>query len=324
MYRLIMAITFVCTGLWMPHAAAQTVIVDEVVATVGADPILRSEILDEIQPMLSTLQSSTGSEEAFNREVERVFREALEQAIEQKVLYRQARQLGMQVPEDAVEERLTMIRRQYDTEEEFNRLLRESGESLSDFRESMRQQIMAISFGMQKRREFEQQVVVTESDLAQYFQDNREQFIRSERVQVRRIFLAAGQDAAERDSVRAQLDSLRDELVLGADFATLATRHSEGPDADNGGLVGWVQRGDLVEALEEEVFDLPEGEISEPVETDFGFHLLRVDAREGEHTPSYDDVRTQIEPMLRSQRADERYRRWMEDLRRRSQVRVLM
>lgn len=305
-------------------AVGQTTIVDEIVATVGSEPILRSDILDEIQPLIMNLQATTTSQEAFNRELEKIFREALDMAIDQKILYRQAQQMGMQVPDDAIEERLTMIRRQYDSEEEFNRLLQQSGETLSDFRESMRQQIMAISFGMQKRREFEQQVVVTESDMAQYFQDNRNQFVRSERVQVRRIFLGAGQDADDRSRVRTQLESLRDELVLGADFAALATRHSEGPDADNGGLVGWVQRNDLVEALEVIVFDLPEGELSEVVETDFGFHLLRVDAREGESVPTYDQVRTQIEPMLRSQRADERYRRWMDDLRRRSRVRVLI
>lgn len=305
-------------------APAQTTIVDEVVATVGNEPILRSEILEEIQPMISSLQSSTSSEEAFNQELEQIFREALEQAIEQKILYRQAQQLGMQVPDEAVEERLSMIRQQYDSEEEFNRLLEQAGESMSDFRESLRKQILAISFGMQKRQEFEQQVVVTESDMAQYFQDHQEEFVRSERVQVRRIFLTAGQDEAERARVRAQLESLREELILGADFATLATRHSEGPDAENGGLVGWVQRNDLVAPLEEVAFELPVGEISEPIETEFGFHLLKVDAREGEHIPTYDDVRTQIEPMLRSQRAEERYRRWIQDLRRRSQVRVMI
>ncbi len=315
-----------CVGIMLFTGAAvgQTTIVDEIVATVGSEPILRSDILDEIQPLIMNLQATITSQEAFNRELEKVFRDALDQAIDQKILYRQAQQMGMQVPDDAIEERLTMIRRQYDSEEEFNRILQQSGETLSDFRDSMRKQIMAISFGMQKRREFEQQVVVTESDMAQYFQDNRNQFVRSERVQVRRIFLGAGQEAGERARVRTQLESLRDELLLGADFATLATRHSEGPDADNGGLVGWVQRNDLVEALEVVVFDLPEGEISDLVETDFGFHLLRVDAREGESVPTYDQVRTQIEPMLRSQRADERYRRWMDDLRHRSRVRVLI
>jgi parvulin-like peptidyl-prolyl isomerase len=294
-------------GLAVASAAE---VVDAIVATVDTEPILQSDLMSQA----SMVEGDPNM----------ALQEVLDKAIEQKILYRQAMLAGLDVPETTVEERLDAIRGNYDSNEAFMKALEEAGETLSDFRDSLRKQIIAISMGMRKRTEFEKDVVITEADMRQYYQDHQEEFSRPERVQMRRLFLGATKDPADRAKVRARLEALRDELELGADFGELAKTHSEGPDAAAGGLVGWVQRGDLVPELENEVFKLQSGEVSPVIETEWGFHLLRADDRQEAGEANYDEVRSEIEPILRAELARDRYDSWLQELRKRSRVRVMM
>lgn len=299
-------------------------LVDAVVASVDKEVILRSELLDEIAPLLATLQSTGVSGQEAAADAEKALREALDQAIERKILYRQAQLAGLEVPEKDVEERLNKIKKQYASQDDFLKLLEEAGETISDFRDRLRKQIMAISMGMRKRQEFEKEAVISEAEVSQYYTDHASEFARPERVRLRRIFLSADKDAQARALVKARIEALRDELLLGADFATLAREHSSGPDAAEGGLVGWVVRGDLVPELENAAFTAESGAISDIVETEWGFHLLKVEVHEQAGQAAYEEVRTEIEPRLRAHYADERYRKWMEELRKRSRVRVFI
>lgn len=299
-------------------------VVDQIVATVDSEIILYSDLLDEAAPLLSDLQAKATSQEAYASEKAEVIEEALDTAIERRILYREAQLAGIQVTDKDVEERLNKIIAGYDSQEQFRQALEEAGETMGDLRENLRKQIMAISFGMQKHKAFEEEVVISEAEMQQYYQDNSAEFSEAERVKLRRIFLGAPSDPAERAKVKARLEALAEEARQGADFAALAKQHSEGPDAADSGLMGWVAKGDLVPELEAAAFSLPAGGISEVIETQWGFHLLRVDEKNESGVSTYESSRTQIEPALRAKYADERYEKWIAELRKRSRVRVFI
>lgn len=298
--------------------------VDQIAATVDTEVILLSDVLSEITPLLEDLRLKAASSQAFEQDKANAVREALDTAIERKILYREALLAGIEVTDKDVEERLNKIIQGYNSAEEFRRALEEAGESMSDFRESLRKQIMAISVGVQKHRTFEQEAVISESEARQYYQDHPDEFSRPERVKLRRIFLGAGDNAEDRARAKARLETIAEEARLGADFAELAKQYSEGPDAADGGLMGWVGRGDLVAELEAAAFALPEGGVSEVVETQWGFHLLKAEDKEDAGLASFEEARTEIEPLLRSRYADERYQKWIAELRKRSRVRVFL
>jgi len=283
-----------------------------------------STAMDEIAPLLASLQGTGVSGQDAAADAEKALREALDQAIERKILYRQALLAGLEIPDNEVEERLDKIKKQYASQDDFLKLLEEAGETMSDFRDRLRKQIMAISMGMRKRQEFEKEAVISEAEVSQYYTEHASEFARPERVRLRRIFLSADKDAPSRALVKARIEALRDEILLGADFATLAREHSSGPDAAEGGLVGGVVRGALVPELETAAFALESGAVSEVVETEWGFHLLKVEVHEPAGQAAYEEVRTEIEPRLRAHYADERYRKWMDELRKRSRVRVFI
>ena len=177
--------------LFAATASAAGLLVDGVVASVGNEPILQSDLIQDAGPVIQNLRSSATSQEQFQAEVEKALRAALDQAIEYQLLYQEADKAGIKVPEDDVEKRLDTIRKQYESSEAFQKALEESGRTISEFRERIRRQIMAMSMSIGKRREFEKQANVSESDMAQYYQDHQADFVHPPRVQVRRIFIAA-------------------------------------------------------------------------------------------------------------------------------------
>ena len=94
--------------------------------------------------------------------------------------------------------------------------------------------------------------------------------------------------------------------------------------AEDGGIIGWVQRGDLKGPLDEAAFALGEGEVSGAIETEEGFHLVKVEKKEAAGLATLDDARKDIEPELRRAAAGEKFKKWMEDLRKRSKVQVFI
>ena len=308
--------------LWAVGSSAETV--DGVVATVGPEVILESEIMQEIAPIVNDLRKSVTDPKVYQEKVQEQVHLALEQAVDYKILLREAKMAGIEVKDDAVEERIGEIKKRFKSTEEFNKELEKAGETLSDFRNRARKQILAIMMGMKKRREFEKAAEVTETDVQKYYEENKEKFSHPERVQVRRIFLAAGKDSKERKSAKGRLEEIKKQLDAGADFAELAKNHSTGPEAEKGGLLGWVNRGDLVKELEDGAFALPAGAISKVLETEGGFVLLKVEKKEESGTMSVEEARTQIEPELRAKFAGAKFDKWMSELRKRSRVRIFL
>jgi parvulin-like peptidyl-prolyl isomerase len=160
--------------------------------------------------------------------------------------------------------------------------------------------------------------------MVQYYKENEKKFAHPERVSLRRIFLAAGTDPQERAQAKARLEEVRKQLDAGADFAELAKTYSAGPEASQGGLMGWVTKDGLVQHLSDAAFSLPEGDVSNPLETEGGVVLLKVDKKEPAGTISLDEARKQIEPELRDKFAEEKYKKWIGELRKRSRVRIFL
>lgn len=297
--------------------------VDQVMASVGTEPILLSEVMAEIAPQIRDLRARARNEAEFTQAADELVGAALEQAIENKILLREAMLAGIEIDEDTVNKRLQEVRALYPSSEEFMKDLQQAGETMGDLRERLRKQLMARSMAVRKRRQFEREITVTESEVAQYYQDNRRDFDRPERARVRQIFIESEDGADARAVARARIDELKKELDAGADFQALAKAHSQAPGADEGGIIGWVVRGDLVAVLEQAVFSLPEGGVSGVLESPGGFHILQIEQREEAGQATLDEVRREIQPILRDRAAGERYRKWMAELRKQSRVKVL-
>jgi peptidyl-prolyl cis-trans isomerase D len=156
-----------------------------------------------------------------------------------------------------------------------------------------------------------QKVEVTPQDLQRYYNDRRDQFRVSEQVDVRHILVQtppAGADGkvdpAAVEAARKKAEDILKQLRAGADFATLAKKYSDDPGSkEEGGLYHGVTRGRMVPEFERAAFSLPPGQISDLVQTQFGFHILKVENHQQAHVQTLEEVRDRIEPQVWEEKA---------------------
>lgn len=153
-------------------------------------------------------------------------------------------------------------------------------------------------------------VEVSDEALQQYFRDHRAEFVAREEREMRHVLIAIAAGAGDEDVARAQAkaDDLLAQLRGGADFASVAQENSDDPgSAQSGGDLGWVERGLMVAAFEDAAFALPKGELSDPVRTEFGFHIIQVTDVRGGSDASFADMREKIEAAYRKFEAENLY-----------------
>jgi peptidyl-prolyl cis-trans isomerase D len=125
------------------------------------------------------------------------------------------------------------------------------------------------------------QVSVSDAEIATYYNAHKDEFKRPARAQIQIVSIPKEPNAADTASARQAAESAREEIAKGADFATVAKRVSKDPgSAAQGGDLGNVRKGQMVPAFDQAVWSLPVGEVSAPVQTQFGFHVIQVQSRD--------------------------------------------
>ena len=150
-------------------------------------------------------------------------------------------------------------------------------------------------------------VDVPEEQLLERYQFARESYTSAEYRTASHILLTVedGISKDESDQVRDRLADIRAQIVTGGDFASLARQYSEDPgSAADGGNLGEIEKGMMVQPFEKALFSMQVGALSEPIKTTFGWHLIKLDQVSGGETRSYDEVRVEIEDEIRSDLAE--------------------
>ena len=165
-------------------------------------------------------------------------------------------------------------------------------------------------------------VQVTHDDLQAYYNGHRDQYRVAEQVKVSHILIKtplAGPDGKvdEKGVAEAQrrAEDLLKQLKAGAKFEDLAKKNSEDTgSAKEGGSLGWIGKGRTVPEFEKAAFSLPKGQISDLVKSSYGFHIIRVDDKQDAHMKTLDDVKGEIEPILKQQKTHEAAQKQAEEL----------
>jgi len=149
-------------------------------------------------------------------------------------------------------------------------------------------------------------VEVTDGQIAQYYEQHKEEFRQEEQVRARHIlFKIAQQAGAEEEArVRGEAETTLQRIQAGEDFAALASQLSEDPvSAQQGGDLGFFKRGEMVKPFEEMAFGLKPGVVSDPVRTDFGYHLIKVEEMQEAGYEPVEAVRAELRTRLAREEA---------------------
>src|SRR5690606_26384477 len=188
------------------------------------------------------------------------------------------------------------------TDEQVEEHYREFGERY------MTEETAAIEYVELKRSDLAAEVDVDEATIRDYYEQRRNEFRTEEERAASHILITAGAGETDEEA-RARAEALVERIRAGEDFAALAAEHSDDPGtASSGGDLGWITRGMLDSAFTDALYELAEvGDVSDPVKTDFGWHIIRFNAvRPGEER-SFEEVRDQLAEEYRIERVDDIY-----------------
>jgi peptidyl-prolyl cis-trans isomerase D len=179
-----------------------------------------------------------------------------------------------------------------------------------------------IKYAVLDTGKIESGVQITRDDLQAYYNQHRDQYREAEQAKVSHILIKTplpGPDGKvdEKGVADAQrrAEDLLKQLKAGGNFEDLAKKYSEDPgSAKEGGSLGWIGKGRTVPEFEKAAFSLPKGQISNLVKSSYGFHIIRVDDRQDAHMKTLDEVKAEIEPLVKQQKTQEMAQKQAENL----------
>jgi len=154
---------------------------------------------------------------------------------------------------------------------------------------------------------FKDKVKISDERIAEYYEGHPEEFRIEKRVKARHILIKVDEGADEKtvESKKAEARRIYDMAVAGQDFAALAKKYSQGPSKDQGGDLGWFSRDKMVASFADKAFAMQAGEISEPVRTRFGWHIIKVEQIEEASTKALEAAADGIRRKLMDEKARE-------------------
>jgi len=284
-----------------PEAIQKTVI-----ATVGEEKITKGD-LDKIMSRYDAqLKQQYGNDYATNdkmkTQITQIKKQQLDNLVTEKIFLKKATDLNLKPSDDEInkkiDEQITQIKAQYPAEGQFESVLKENGITEDELKESFKTQIIASAV----QDDIIKDVEVTDEDVQIYYDENKDAQYKVGAGATASHILVADEETAKK--LKAKLDA-------GADFAKLAKENSTDPGSkDKGGNLGFVAYNskDLVAEFMEGFKTLKEGEVSAPVKSQFGYHLIKATGLKGEEVTPLDKVKDQIKSTLLQQKQSEAFK----------------
>lgn len=288
-------------------------IVDRIMAVVNRKVIT----LFDVQQAEQVLREDSGIAQLTQEDV-------VNYLIEQELIFQAAEAEGILITEDDLQNALNGVKQQYQlqSDDALKDALAREGKTLNDFRAEIRRQLKIAKIVNQEVRA---KVDVTEADIQAVYQEQiTQQSQPPETRTVRQILLTVPEnaDAAQVEQINTQAEQLVQQLRAGADFATLAKAYSAHESAQAGGELGTFKPGELAAPFDV-AFTLKSGEISDPLRSEKGFHILTAQITSAQSPASEDNLKKQIENKLLIEKTDARYQEWVETLKQQAYIEII-
>jgi parvulin-like peptidyl-prolyl isomerase len=292
----------------------------EVVARVNGSAIERGEF----ERAVKTVEGQAGGPVPPDRR-DAIYRQLLDQLVALRLLSQEAAALKIAVPDADVDSRIAEIKKQFPDEPAFTAALAQRQMTPDKLKNEIRMQLLAMKV---VETQIGPAVNVVDADVNDFYAKNPDKFQEPEAVRVAHILIRTPEnaDAAAKQKAKAEAASVLAQLRKGADFAAMAKQHSQDPgSAANGGDLGFVPKGQTVPAFEQAAFALTKpGQLSIVVESPFGFHIIKLIAHRDGRTVPLPEVKAQIEQFLRQQKMQEKTAAYVEQLKKKGKVEILM
>lgn len=296
-------------------------VVDRIVALVNNEVLTLSELEETGRHIFDQVQQSTSPSEREEK-LREVRKAVLDQLIENKLLDQEIRNRKIEIPEREVDAAIQeVMTHNHLTENELKKALAKDGLTYSYYRQRIREDLGKMHL---INREIKSKIVIKEEELRKTYSQNLKEYTDQLEVKVQQIFLPIPQFATEEQitTIRKEAQSILGKARQGEDFAQLALSYSKGPEAREGGVLGFFKPKELRPELEEAAFKLKPGELSDLIKSQEGFHILRVMERKGGEPKPFAEVQDKIRDEMVQAEGERQFREWMKALRAKAYVEV--
>lgn len=225
----------------------------------------------------------------------------LDMMIDEKLQLKKAEELAITVSDEELNNEIENAKKYFDTEEKFNEFLKGQGIDQEYLKDSYKRELTIKKL----TDKLTENISVTDQEIEAYYNTHQDEFVS---VKASHILL----------DTREEAEKILQRVKTGEDFAKLAKECSKDPTAkENSGDLDYFRRGDVVEPFEEAAFALKPGEISEIVQTDFGFHIIKV---EDNKLDKFENVKEQLKADMLSKKKSGEYNKLLEEMRKNTEI----
>ena len=285
--------------------------------------VITQDILD--REMVRYQQGIQSTEKALDdSQLSSIKKQALENIIGAELLYQESQKKGIKVDETEVDKQFEEIKKQYSSESEFQDLLKKMNLNETTVKSYMITRGLAIKELIDK--EIIQKVVVSDEETKAYYDNNAAIFKQPELVKASHILIKVDPkgDESQKKASLAKIEEIQEKVRKGEDFAALAREYSQGPSNVKGGDLGYFSRDQMVKPFSDAAFLLKIGDVSGIVETEYGYHLIKVTDRKDETPLDLEVVKDRLQQVLRQDKARKNMEQYVAELREKAKVEILI
>ncbi|HEY3940282.1 MAG TPA: peptidylprolyl isomerase [Bryobacteraceae bacterium] len=297
-------------------AADNPVIVDQIVAKVNGDIVSQDEIQRLQKEMVQELKAQGANGAQLEKAYDERQKNVLRDRIDQLLLTQKGKELNINVDSE-VSKYMASLQRQsgiVDTDKFHDYIRQQSGMSYEDFlSEAKNQSLTREVIGQEVGRH----INITDKEIQDYYDAHKPEFIRDEKVYLSEILISTeGKDAAGVAAAEKKAKQLSVDASKGQRFSDLARDNSDASTAKDGGALGGYKKGDLTKQIEDLVWNLPKGAVTQPIKIQTGFEIFKVEDHTKKGLAPLADVKSDIENVLYGPKMQPKVREYLTQLRR--------
>lgn len=290
-------------------------VIDKIVAVVNNEIITQREVDMVLIPVYEQYRNIYSGQELIRR-MEAARQEVMERIIEEKLILSEAKKANIEVTEREIDEKVDEMMKRFSTKKELDKALLEQNMTIKELRARYKEQLMSRKFVFQQVGAL---VTVTPVEIKEYYDSHSEEFTVPDQVKLRNILIRPRPNFPPERAGQAAKDILI-RLKAGEDFGEIAKAVSSGPGASDGGLTGYVKRGDLMPEIEKAVFGKNTGEITDIIQTPEGYHIFKIEEKIEKKLLDLSEVRRNIDEIIFSQKIRVKLKDLLADFKKRAYI----
>ena len=303
------------------HESSPAAEINRVAAIVNDEIITRYEV-DKGAALLEKEAEKKGT--VIDSDKSKIKQAALQKVIDKKLIDQKIRDLNIVITDEELRQTIEDVKKQNNlSQENLVSALRSQGISFDQYKSQLREQLEQIRLMGQEVRS---KIQVGENEIKEFYDSNPEKFGGDDFLRARHIFFRLPPDAKpdDVDKVLTRAMIVQQKALSGADFAELAKKYSDDPQAaKDGGELGGFKKGDMLPEIESAVAGMKAGQISGIVNTTAGFHIIKLEERKAGAVKPFNEVKGSVEELLYRKKSEERFGQWLAELRNSASIEII-